>query len=67
MPLVSRTRATLRKAELGFLGVVVNTRMHTPRRCGQDFSAGLLVFSVIVFRPLRINCEIVGIVAPSIR
>jgi hypothetical protein len=29
--LVSRTRATFRKAELGFLGVVVYTRTHTPR------------------------------------
>src|SRR6266545_4840591 len=30
--LVSRTRATLRSAEFGFLGVVVYTRVHTPRR-----------------------------------
>ena len=32
MPLVSRTRATFRKAEFGFLGVVVYTRVHTPLR-----------------------------------
>ena len=34
MPLVSRTRATLRSAEFGFFGVVVYTRVQTPRRCG---------------------------------
>ena len=32
MSLDSRTRATLRSAEFGFLGVVVYTRVHTPRR-----------------------------------
>jgi hypothetical protein len=32
---VKRTLATFRRAEFGFLGVVVNTRVHTPRRCGQ--------------------------------
>ena len=34
MPLVSRTRATLRSAEFGFFGVVVYTRVQTPRFCG---------------------------------
>ena len=34
IPLVSRTRATLRRAEFGFLGVEVKTRTHTPRFCG---------------------------------
>jgi hypothetical protein len=29
---VSRTRATLRSAEFGFFGVVVYTRVQTPRR-----------------------------------
>src|SRR5207244_5268407 len=29
-----RTRATLRRAEFGFFGVVVYTRVHTPRRWG---------------------------------
>jgi hypothetical protein len=43
MPFVSRTRATFRSAEFGFLGVVVYTRMQTPRFCGQDLSAGLFV------------------------
>jgi hypothetical protein len=32
MPFVSRTLATFRSAELGFLGVEMNTRMQTPRR-----------------------------------
>ena len=31
MPFVSRTRATLRSAELGFFGVEMKTRMQTPR------------------------------------
>src|SRR5207342_2774030 len=39
-PLVRRTLATLRRAEFGFFGVVVYTRVHTPRRCGQLASAG---------------------------
>jgi hypothetical protein len=56
-----RTRATLRKAEFGFFGVVVYTRVHTPRRCGHESKAGDLDFHVICSRPLRTNCEIVGI------
>src|SRR5437763_3146349 len=58
--LVSRTRATLRSAEFGFLGVVVYTRVHTPRRCGLPFSAGVLVLLVFAWRPLRTSCWIVG-------
>jgi len=48
-------------AELGFLGVVVYTRVHTPRRCGQESKAADLLFLVIVDLPLRTNCDIVGI------
>src|ERR1700688_205804 len=33
-PLVRRTRATFRSAEFGFLGVIVLTWVHTPRRNG---------------------------------
>src|SRR5213078_2337640 len=58
--LVSRTRATLRSAEFGFFGVVVYTRVHTPRRCGLPFSAGVLVLLVFAWRPLRTSCWIVG-------
>src|SRR5260221_7602482 len=60
MPEVRRTRATLRSAELGFLGVWVNTRVQTPRRCGEPFSAGVFDFSGFVSRPLRTSCWIVG-------
>src|SRR5688500_20262548 len=60
MPLVSRTRATLRSAELGFLGVCVKTRTHTPRFCGLFCSAGLFVLLTILFRPLRTSWLIVG-------
>src|SRR4030081_3595205 len=58
--LLSRTRATLRRAELGFFGVVVYTRVHTPRRWGLPFSAGVLVLLVFAWRPLRTSCWIVG-------
>jgi hypothetical protein len=44
IPFVKRTLATFRNAELGFFGVVVYTRTHTPRRCGAPFNAGDLVF-----------------------
>src|ERR1022692_1641560 len=44
IPLVSRTRATFRSAELGFFGVEVYTRVQTPRFCGQLCNAGLAVF-----------------------
>src|SRR5579859_7181327 len=65
MPLVSRTRATLRSAEFGFFGVCVKTRTHTPRFCGLFCSAGLLVFVRTFSRPLRTNWLIVGTGTPS--
>jgi hypothetical protein len=43
MPFVKRTRATLRNAEFGFLGVCVYTRVQTPRFCGHPCNAGLAV------------------------
>src|ERR1043165_3246372 len=61
MPLVRRTRATLRSAEFGFFGVCVNTRTHTPRFCGLFCSAGLLVFVRTFSRPLRTNWLIVDV------
>src|SRR3989338_4918701 len=60
-PLVRRTLATLRKAEFGFFGVVVYTRVQTPRFCGQLSSAGTLLLVTICWRPLRTNWLIVGI------
>src|SRR3954452_13271719 len=65
MPVVKRTRATLRSAEFGFFGVVVNTRVHTPRRCGDPLRAGVLVFSALDCRPLRTSWAIVGTRDPS--
>src|SRR3989304_6173747 len=64
MPLVSRTRATLRSAELGFFGVWVNTRTQTPRFCGLSCSAGLLVLLSTRARPLRTSWLIVGTLTP---
>jgi hypothetical protein len=52
-PLVNRTFATLRNAEFGFFGVVVYTRVQTPRFCGLRFSAGTLLFDTGATRPLR--------------
>src|ERR1700759_240968 len=69
MPLVSRTRATFRRAEFGFWGVVVYTRVHTPRRCGAatfflrplpDLRPGVASFFLGAWRPLRINWLVVG-------
>src|SRR5436309_7677094 len=69
MPLVRRTRATLRRAELGFLGVIVYTRVQTPRRCGAatfflrplpDLRPGVVTFLVGDLRPLRISWLVVG-------
>ena len=53
MPFVSRTRATFRSAEFGFFGVVVYTRVQTPRFCGEPASAGVLFFATGALRPLR--------------
>src|ERR671923_1390709 len=70
IPLVSRTRATLRSAEFGFFGVVVYTRVQTPRRWGAatfflrplpDFRPGVVTFFPGDLRPLRISWEVVGI------
>src|SRR5690606_22870273 len=59
-PFVSRTLATLRSAEFGFFGVVVYTRVHTPRRCGLPCRALDLVGFVFGLRPFRTSCWIVG-------
>jgi len=55
MPFFKRTRATFRSAELGFFGVIVQTRVQVPDAWGHAFSAGDLVFVVRAFRALRIN------------
>src|ERR1700757_1002179 len=70
-----RTRATLRRAELGFLGVVVYTRVHTPRRCGAatfflrplpDFRPGVASFFLGAWRPLRLSWLVVGMRRKSV-
>src|SRR5260363_40645 len=60
MPDERRTRATFRSAEFGFFGVVVYTRVHTPRRCGEPLRAGVLFLLILSVRPLRTSCWIVG-------
>src|SRR4029079_16874287 len=74
-PLVRRTRATLRSAEFGFLGVWVRTTVHTPRFCGAPLgcwvrrcftefrvycSAGALLLVFFALRPFRTSWLIVG-------
>ena len=60
MPLESRTRATLRRAEFGFLGVIVLTWRQTPRLNGQASSTGDLVLYFTGRRGLRTSWLIVG-------
>ena len=60
-PFVRRTLATLRRAELGFFGVLVITCRQTPRRCGQFASAGDLDLSAFGRRPCRTSWLMVGI------
>src|SRR5579862_1012703 len=62
---VRRARATLRSAELGFLGVCVYTRMQTPRFSGHPCSAGDFVFVRTFSRPLRTSCANVGTALPQ--
>src|SRR5262245_1370359 len=59
--LVRRTRQTLRSAEFGFFGVVVYTRVQTPRRCGERCSAGTFDLYVAATRPPRISWLVVDI------
>src|SRR5689334_16929874 len=40
---------------------MVNTRVQTPRRCGERFNAGALFFFFWVSRPWRTSCWMVGI------
>jgi len=47
--------ATFRSAEFGFFGVVVYTRVQTPRRCGELPSAGTLLLAAATRRGLRIS------------
>src|SRR4051794_30230595 len=66
-PLVRRTFATLRSAEFGFFGVVVYTRVQTPRFCGDCCSAGTFLRDFCTSRGLAISWLIVGIVHPCSR
>jgi len=62
IPLVNLTLATFRKAEFGFLGLTVHTRVQTPRFCGQACNAGTLFFFVTFFRPCLTSWFMVGII-----
>src|SRR5215831_5029903 len=58
----NRTRATLRRAELGFLGVMILTCRQTPFFCGQPCRAGCLGRRYCCTRGLRTSWLMVGIV-----
>lgn len=75
MPFVNRTRAILRRAELGFFGVMVLTCKQTPRLNGEPFGsqtglflrtlklrskAGAFDFLILWRRRFRINWLSVG-------
>jgi len=62
-PVVNLTLATFRSAELGFLGVEVYTRVHTPLFWGAPLSAGVLVFFFIRLRPFLTSWLMVGIIS----
>src|SRR6266852_4070414 len=64
MPFVSRTRATFRSAEFGFFGVVVYTRVQTPRFCGAPLRAGVFVFALGATRPFLTSWFTVGMKLP---
>src|ERR1700733_12535446 len=64
--LVSLTRATFRSAEFGFFGVVVYTRVHTPRRCGLSLRAAVLTLAILSRRPLRTSWLMVGMYRLSV-
>jgi hypothetical protein len=53
--LVSLTRATLRIAEFGFFGVVVYTRVQTPRFWGLLSRAGTALLARFIERGFRTN------------
>src|SRR5690606_9970611 len=60
-PELRRTRQTLRRAEFGFFGVTVYTRVHTPRRWGAPARPAVFVFFFFRFLPSRTSCSMVGI------
>ena len=47
--------AIFRSAEFGLRGVVVETRVQTPRFCGAPASAGVSTLPRFLTRPLRIS------------
>src|SRR3954447_20089145 len=61
MPLDRRTRATFRRAEFGFLGVMILTCKHTPRFCGHPVIAGCFGLRYCCVRGVRTSWLIVGI------
>src|SRR5512145_2407781 len=61
LPFERRTRVIFRRAEFGFLGVIVRTRRHTPRFCGHLSSTGDLLNFRLDRRGRRTSWLTVGI------
>src|SRR6185436_15529301 len=61
LPLLSRRRAILRSAELGFFGVMVRPARQTPFLRGLPVSTGLLDLERCTLRGLRTSWFVVGI------
>src|SRR5688572_21571638 len=61
LPLESRTRVIFRRAEFGFLGVIVRTCRQTPRLNGHLSRIGDFENFRLALRPLRTSWLIVGI------
>src|SRR3954464_9186495 len=60
LPLERRTRAILRRAELGFFGVMVLTCRHTPRFCGEASRSLTLLMRPRARRGFLMSWLIVG-------
>lgn len=56
MPFVNLTLAILRKAEFGFLGVVVETFVQTPRLKGEGKNTGLFFKTLKPFAKATVLC-----------
>src|SRR5437763_1790094 len=66
MPLVRRTRAILRRAEFGFLGVTVATLVQTPRLSGAG-RAVVRFFSALSVRPKAGVLDLDGFLTRGLR
>ena len=65
-PLLRRTRAIFRKAEFGFLGVIVLTWRQTPRFCGLCSRSLFFLIGAMLRRGFLISWLMVGMVSLAV-